>query len=51
MKINIVKAANIAGMALSIGATLLGAWSGQKSMEDTVAQKVAEALAEQANQK
>ena len=50
MKINIVKVANIAGAALSIGATLIGAWAGQKSMEETVAKKVAEALADQANQ-
>ena len=50
MKINIVKVANIAGAALSIGATLIGAWAGQKSMEDTGAKKVAEALANQAGQ-
>lgn len=50
MKMNIVKVANIVGVALSVGSTLLGAWAGQKSMEDTVAQKVAEALANQANQ-
>ncbi len=50
MKINIVKVANIAGVALSIGSTLLGAWAGQKSTEETIAKKVAEALANQANQ-
>ena len=50
MKINMVKVANIAGVALSIGATLLGAWSGQKSTEETIAKKVAEALANQAKE-
>ena len=47
---NMVKLAKIAGTVLSIGATLVGAWAEQKSMESTVAKKVAEALAEQANQ-
>lgn len=50
MKINIVKVANIAGLALSIGATVVSAWAGQKNTEETIAKKVAEALAEQANQ-
>jgi hypothetical protein len=50
MKINLVKVANITGVALSIGATLLGAWSGQKSTEETIAKKVAEALANQAKE-
>lgn len=49
MKMNIVKVANIVGVALSIGSTLVGAWAGQKSTEETIAKKVAEALAEQAN--
>lgn len=50
MKINVVKVANIAGVALSIGATLVSAWAGQKSTEETIAKQVAEALAKQANQ-
>ncbi len=50
MKINIVKVAQITGMVLGIGSTLIGTWAGQKSTEETIAKKVAEALANQANQ-
>ena len=50
MKINIVKVANIAGVALSVASTLIGAWAGQKAMDDTIAKKVADALANQGNQ-
>lgn len=50
MKINIVKVANIVGVALSVGATLVSAWAGQKSTEETIEKKVLEALANQANQ-
>lgn len=48
MKINIVKVANVAGMVLGIAGTLVSAWAGKKTMDETVANKVAEALAEQA---
>jgi hypothetical protein len=49
MKINIVKVANVAGAALGVVGTLLSAWAGHKSMQETVAKQVAEALANQVN--
>lgn len=50
MKINIVKVASIAGTVLGIAGTLISGWAGQKTMQDTVAKQVAEALGNQANQ-
>lgn len=50
MKINFVKVAQIGGVVLSIGSTVLSAWAGNKTTEETIAAKVAEALANQANQ-
>lgn len=45
---NIVKLASIAGMALSIGGTLLSSWAGQKTMNETIGKKVVEEVAKQA---
>ena len=47
---NIIKIASIAGTVLGIAGTLISSWAGQKSMDETIAQKVNEALANQANQ-
>lgn len=45
MKINIVKAANIAGTVMGIAGSLLTAWAGQKTAERTITEKVAETFA------
>lgn len=47
MAINFVKVASVLGMALGLAGTLVSNWAGQKSMDDTIAKKVAEALANQ----
>lgn len=46
---NIVKIASIAGTVLGIAGTLISGWAGQKSMDETIAKKVNEALANQNN--
>jgi hypothetical protein len=50
MVINIVKVASIAGTVLGIAGTLISGWAGQKTTQETIEKKVAEALAEKANQ-
>lgn len=47
---NIIKIASIAGTVLGIAGTLVSSWAGQKANEETIAQKVAEALANQAKE-
>lgn len=47
---NIVKIASIAGTVLGIAGTLVSSWAGQKAMDETIAKKVTEALANQNNQ-
>lgn len=47
---NIVKIASICGTLLGIAGTLVSGWAGQKAMDQTVAKKVAEALANQPEQ-
>ena len=47
---NIVKIASIAGTVLGVAGTLVSTWAGQKAMDETIAQKVTEALANQNNQ-
>ena len=47
---NIVKIASIAGTVLGIAGTLVSSWAGQKAMDETIAKKVTEALANQSNQ-
>ena len=51
MKFDIVKVANIGGMALGFVGTILTAWAGQKTMKANIAKEVAETLVNQANQK
>ena len=46
-KIDIVKVVNIVGTVLGIASTLLSGWAGQKATKDTIAEQVAEALANQ----
>lgn len=47
---NIVKIASFLGMGLGFVGTIISSWSNQKAMDETVAKKVAEALANQSNQ-
>lgn len=48
MKINVVKVANIAGMALGIAGTLLTSWAGQKTAKETIVKEVAKTFADRA---
>ena len=43
-KIDVVKIVGIAGTVLGVASTFLGNWATQKTMDETVAKKVAEAL-------
>lgn len=47
---NIVKIASIAGTVLGVAGTLISSWAGQKAMDETIAKKVTDALANQNNQ-
>ena len=48
---NIIKMAGMAGMLLAGLATLVGNWAQQKAMEETIEEKVNEALAKKENEK
>ena len=48
---NLVNLAGIAGMLLASAATLVSNWAQQKVMEETVEEKVKEALANKENEK
>lgn len=50
MKIDIVKVANVVGMGLGFAGTIVSAWAGNKAMKANIANQVAKALADQANQ-
>lgn len=47
MKIDIVKVANIAGMALGFAGTILTSWAGHKTMKANIAKEVAKTLVDQ----
>lgn len=50
MGINIVKVAKVTGMLLGIAGTMISTWANNKSTDDTIAKKVADAFAEQAKE-